>query len=78
MPSKLVLPYKRRRGQSSGFKRSDKRFQNRKRRIERMPIACFEGREKNKRVGTCGTGRRKEIERVGLIFGGATFYEQHR
>jgi hypothetical protein len=37
MPSKPVLPYKRRRGQCSGFKRSDKRFQNRKRRIERMP-----------------------------------------
>jgi len=74
MPSKPVLPYKRRRGQCSGFKRSDKRFQNRKRRIERMPIACFEGGEKNKRVGICDPGRRNAIARVGLIFGGAAFY----
>jgi hypothetical protein len=73
MPSKPVLPYKRRRGPCGGFKRSDQRFQNRKRRIERMPIAGFEGGEKNKRVGTDGTGRRREIERVGLILGGAAF-----
>jgi hypothetical protein len=62
MPSKPVLPYKRRRGQSGGFKRSDQRFQNRKRRIERMSIAGFEGGEKNKRVGTDGTGRGEKLK----------------